>query len=115
MRLFAIIALLAFLGAACSSTGSKNSGNEVSDQVSISEKNLIHIHLDVSGMTCEGCEKAIVASIKKLDGIQEATASHTKEEAVVAYDSTKTDAQSITRAIEDAGYIVKGEAENTHQ
>ncbi len=114
MRLFAIIALLTILGTGCSSSGSKNSGSEASDQVSISKEHLSHVHLDVSGMTCEGCENAIVASINKLDGIQEATASHTNEEAVVVFDSTKTNSHAITHAIEDAGYSVKGEAAHAH-
>lgn len=113
MRIFAIIALLAFLGAACSSSGSKKSGNEGSDKVSISEEHLSHLQLDVSGMTCEGCEKAIVASIKKLDGIQEATASHTNEEAIIVFDSTKTNPHAIANAIVEAGYSLKGEAAQT--
>jgi len=114
MRIFAIITLLSFLGAACSSSGSKTSGNEGSQEVSISEEHLSHIHLDVSGMTCEGCENAIVASINKLDGIQEATASHTHEEAMIVFDSTITGLPAITQAIEDAGYKVGGKSAHPH-
>ena len=110
MRVFALVVIMAFLVSGCSSSGSKTSGKEGSDQVSVSDENLSLIHLDVSGMTCEGCEKAIVASINKLEGIQEATASHTQEEAVIMFDSTQTSIQDITHAIEDAGYKVGGKS-----
>jgi copper chaperone CopZ len=65
-------------------------------------------------MTCEGCENAIVASINKLDGIQEATASHTLEEAVIVFDSTKTTVREIAHAVEEAGYSVEGESAHPH-
>ena len=114
MRLFIIIALMTFLGAACSSSGSKKSTTEDSGQVSISEEHLSHVHLDVSGMTCEGCENAIVANIKKLDGIQEATASHTHAEAMIVFDTTLTSVHDISHAIEDAGYTVGGKSAHPH-
>jgi copper chaperone CopZ len=110
MRLFAILFCLALLGSACSSSGTKETGEADTDKVSISEENLTYLHLDVKGMTCEGCENAIVTSIKKLDGIQEASASHTDAEAMIVFDTTLTDVQAIAHAIENAGYTVEGQS-----
>lgn len=114
MRVLVIMICMAFITAGCSSSGSKSSEAEASDKVSTSVENLSHIHLDVSGMTCEGCENAIVASIKKLDGIQEASASHTNAEATIVFDSTLTTVHDISQAIEDAGYSVDGGATHSH-
>ena len=114
MRLIIILICLTLITAGCPSSGSKSSGDKTTDKVSISE-DLSQIHLDVSGMTCEGCENAIVASIKKLDGIQEASASHTNAEATIVFDSTLTTVSDITRAIVDAGYSVDEKAINKDQ
>ncbi len=114
MKVIVFLLGIAFLGTACSSSGSKTSSKETAAEVALSEENLAHINLDVKGMTCEGCENAITASINKLDGIQEATASHTKEEVVVVFDSTKTSQLAIEKAIADAGYSVAGESADPH-
>jgi copper chaperone CopZ len=100
---------MALLSAGCSSPGSKANQDESAGEISLAEENLTEIHLSVKGMTCEGCENAITASIGKLDGIREATASHTKEETIVVYDSSQTTMDDISRAIQAAGYTVEGE------
>ena len=105
---------MAFLLGACSGSGPKSPtapGTEKEVQKSLPEESLKLVHLDVKGMHCEGCEKAIVASICKLEGIQQASASYTAGEAVVSFDSTKTSLEDIFQAIADAGYSVEGEKE----
>jgi copper chaperone CopZ len=126
MRILIYLPVLAFLLGSCSGTGSRSAsgsgtgsgtvsstgkaaGTEYTAETAFPEENLKLVHLDVKGMTCEGCEKAIVGSICKLDGIQEASASHTAAEAIVKYDSTKTSMEAIQQAIADAGYSVAGE------
>jgi len=114
MKIFLIIFLIAILGTACSSSGSKSvgdesSGRETGIEANFSQENLKLVHLNVSGMTCEGCENAVVKSIENLDGIQEASASHTAEEAIVRFDSTKTSLDDISGAIANAGYQYGGE------
>ncbi len=59
-------------------------------------------------MTCEGCENAIMTSIKKLEGIQEVSASHTAGESVVQFDSSLVSSKLISEAISAAGYVVTG-------
>ena len=102
LYLFAIILLFA----SCSS-GSKKAGDP-SEAQSISSAHLTQVTFDVKGMTCEGCENAIMTSIKKLEGIQEVTASHTAGESVVMFDSTLVRPELISEAISGAGYEVTG-------
>ena len=114
MRPIALIIILAFLAGACSFSGSKSDRSaketeETSQAESIPEANLKLVHLEVKGMTCEGCENAVVKSISQLDGIQEASASHLAEEAIVQYDSTRVSMEAIAQAISDAGYSFEGE------
>ncbi len=109
MRISILLILIAFLAGGCSSSGSKTGsrGDKTTDtnlETGFPEENLKLVHLDVGGMTCEGSEKAIVTSISKLDGIQEATASHTAQEAVVRFYATRTNLEAIAQAIADAGY-----------
>lgn len=113
MRIIVFFLTFAFL-ASCSSSGNK-SGKTGTENVTteISSENLSQIEFHVTGMTCEGCEKAIVTSINKLGGIQEATASHTGEAVTVVYDSTLTNLRALSHAIEDAGYTVEGTTDNS--
>ena len=103
-----VIYLLAviLLSASCSS-GTKKA-EATSEVQTISAEHLIQVKFDVKGMTCEGCEKAIMTSIKKLEGIQEVSASHTAGESVVKFDSTLVKPGMISEAINSAGYEVTG-------
>lgn len=44
--------------------------------------------LSVEGMTCSGCEESVQTALTKLNGVTEATASHTDSTVVVSFDST---------------------------
>ena len=100
--LFPIVLIL--FAAGCGQSGEK--AEENSQEIEIAAENLVQVSLKVKGMTCEGCENAIVTSINKLEGIQEAAASHKEENAVVSFDSGKTDVEAISQAITSAGYEV---------
>jgi len=100
--LFAII----LMSASCSS-GTKKA-DSTSEIQAISTEHLTQVKFDVKGMTCEGCENAIMTSIQKLEGIQEVSASHKAGESVVKFDSTLVNYQLISEAISGAGYEVTG-------
>ena len=100
--LFAII----LLSVSCTS-GTKKA--EATGEVqSISSEHLTQVKFEIKGMTCEGCENAIMTNIKKLEGIQEVSASYTAGESVVKFDSTLVSSQLISEAISGAGYEVTG-------
>ena len=67
------------------------------------------VKLDVEGMSCTGCENTIKDAVSKVAGVTSVTASHTEGLAVVKYDTTKASLKSISDAITNAGYTVKGE------
>ena len=109
MKKFIIPILIILISGACSQSGKNTDEHNKGPRVEIAPENLMQLSFEVKGMTCEGCENAIVASISKLDGIQEAIASHTEESTVVSFDASKTDAEAIAQAISDAGYEVTGQ------
>lgn len=73
------------------------------DEMSM-ELNLQSIELGVEGMTCEGCENAVIGAIIKLDGVKTADASHLNKIASVTYDTTLVTIDQIRMAVEKSGY-----------
>lgn len=61
--------------------------------------------LDVSGMSCGGCEENVTDALESLDGVSSATANHGADEVRVEHDE-RTTVDAIGSAIEDAGYEV---------
>jgi mercuric ion transport protein len=106
-KLFVPIIVI-FFAAACSRTDKKTGESKEEAKIEIAAENLKQVTFEVKGMTCEGCENAIKASINKLEGIQEATASYTLKSTVVSFDAEKTTVEDISQAITDAGYEVTG-------
>ncbi len=94
------------LCASCSS--GTNKADATSETQAISLEHLTLVKFEVKGMTCEGCENAIVKSIQKLEGIQEVTASHTTGQSLVKFDSSLASPALISEAISNAGYEVTG-------
>jgi mercuric ion transport protein len=105
IKLFYSLAIILLLASCSSGTKKTEATGEVQE---ISTEHLTQVKFDIKGMTCEGCENAIMASIKKLEGIQEVTASHTAGESVVRFDSTLVSPLLISEAIAAAGYEVIG-------
>jgi copper chaperone len=60
--------------------------------------------LNVSGMTCGGCEHAIKRAVTRIDGVSDVTASHAEDRVTVDYDASKTTRVEIVEAIRKAGY-----------
>ncbi len=82
---------------------------EKSEKSDIATPKLAEISLHVKGMTCEGCENAIVLSLSKVEGVYESEASHVEELVIIRYDAALTNQDQITEAITRVGYEVVGE------
>lgn len=67
-----------------------------------------HIMLDVTGMTCKMCPKAVKKSISRVDGVEAVDVSLKDKKARVKYDADKTDVKEIIKAVEKVGYGAKG-------
>lgn len=62
--------------------------------------------LNVSGMSCSGCEQRIAKVLKQLDGVFKAEANYESGEVRIIFDISKTSEPSIRDAIAQAGYKV---------
>ncbi|KPU44221.1 copper-exporting P-type ATPase A [Oxobacter pfennigii] len=61
-------------------------------------------YLDITGMTCAACAKAVERASKKLEGVNDASVNIATEKLAVEYDENKVDLTDIIKAIEKAGY-----------
>jgi copper chaperone CopZ len=58
--------------------------------------------LQVKGMTCDGCERAIEHALAKVEGVRAVKADHAKGLVTVEGEAVELDA--LRAAVEDAGY-----------
>ncbi len=92
-----VFVLFAFFYACNNSSNEKNTSDEA---------NLIQVQFEVKGMTCSGCENAIINNVNEIDGVDLVEASHEAGQTTVTYDKNKTNIEEITLAIQDKGYEV---------
>ncbi|ELY66091.1 heavy-metal-associated domain-containing protein [Natronococcus jeotgali] len=59
--------------------------------------------LDVTGMSCSGCEETVTDALEALAGVSSATANHETDEVRVEH-GEETTVEGIRSTIEDAGY-----------
>ncbi|RKD76024.1 MULTISPECIES: copper chaperone CopZ [Sinobaca] len=62
--------------------------------------------LNVKGMSCEHCIKAVKSSVGDLSGVSAVDVDLKKGTVFVDYDETKTEHGDIVEAIDDQGYDV---------
>lgn len=68
--------------------------------------------LNIEGMTCAACSRAVERAVKKLDGIEEANVNLATEKLSVTFNADKVSIDKIKGSIEKAGYITKNEEVN---
>lgn len=74
------------------------------------------ITISVGGMSCAACSAAVERSIKRLDGIKEATVNIATNKAVVIYDSDIIKLSDIKNAIKKAGFkALETDSENSRE
>ncbi len=62
--------------------------------------------LNVNGMSCEHCVRAVKGAVSALPGVESVDVSLEKNLVTVGYDPSATTEQSIRAAIEGEGYTV---------
>ena len=60
--------------------------------------------LQIEGMHCASCVQAVEKSLKKLDGVGEASVNLSTESATVEFDPSQVDVERLRKAVSDAGY-----------
>ncbi len=69
-------------------------------------KQLQHLTLPITGMTCANCVSTVERNLKKLDGVDQVTVNLATERASLAYDPDRVDQRAILQRIERVGYGV---------
>jgi copper chaperone len=64
------------------------------------------ITLDVIGMSCQGCVGSVTRVLKATPGVETVDVKLVPGRADVTFDPSRTSADDLKRAIEDAGYGV---------
>ena len=82
-----------------------------SEATDIAPQNRIETVFLIEGMTCTGCENAIINRVSELDGVQTVNADWQAAQTQVVYDKTKVNEDLIVGAIMAAGYTVTGKLE----
>ena len=60
--------------------------------------------LNIEGMTCAACARAVERSAKKVEGVTEANVNFASEKLSLTYDDTKAKLEDVQRSVEKAGY-----------
>ena len=63
--------------------------------------------LNVAGMSCEHCKKAVEEALLTLDGVESASVDLNKNIVQVNYNTDNTDEKDLQEAITKAGYEVQ--------
>ncbi len=113
MKKISFLLILVLIVAACNNTANTDQTNtdqpntdntEATQQEAVIKVAIIN----VSGMSCGGCETTIADALNEIDGVTEAKASFTEQQAKVKFDSSKTGIEEFKAAIEGKGYTVEG-------
>ena len=62
--------------------------------------------LNVNGMNCAHCEKAVMDAVLTLDGVSEAKASAQEKKLTVVFDETKVTLDMVAAAVDEEGFEV---------
>ena len=65
---------------------------------------MIQIQLDIQGMSCASCARAVEKSVAALPGVLDASVNFAAENALIRYDESRTPVSRIKEAVTDAGY-----------
>ena len=65
------------------------------------------VEIDITGMTCAGCEEHVRMEIGKLSGITKLEVSYEKGNAIVSFDQAETDIEKIKSSVDNTGYKVE--------
>lgn len=67
--------------------------------------------LDIGGMSCTACAKAVERATKKLEGVTDSNVNYATEKLTIDFDAGKVSIEDIKNAVEKAGYSVEFKTE----
>lgn len=63
--------------------------------------------LNIEGMSCQGCVKSVHDAVLQVVGVQDCIVNLNNNHAIIKYDDTVSDVQTLQKVVEDAGFDVK--------
>lgn len=97
-----IAVFLLFLLVSCNSNNAKNE-----KIIYIKKRNIVKEKIQLSGLTCVGCEITIEEKLAKVEGVVTSKADYYKDIVMVEFDSTKTNLSSLVRLLYTTPYKPK--------
>jgi len=70
----------------------------------VDRSNVLKKSIHIEGMTCAACEATVAKVGGEVEGVINISVSTSLKQAIVEYDKTKTDIQTIVQAIDTTGY-----------
>ena len=67
----------------------------------------VEVVVDVDGMVCDACSKAVVDQLKRTDGVVGSACSYQTKTAVITFDARITDFETIQARLSAIGFPVK--------
>lgn len=103
--LFLLLAVISLY--ACNTTTNNTDQDQTSSEAVSPQEDIIEVAIiDVTGMHCGACEKAITSALTEMDGVSDAKVSLEDETATVTFSSSKVEIEEFKTAIEGKGYGV---------
>jgi len=99
-----LMVLLTIINVSVITSSCTSSDKKTEKVIVVKESDIVREKIGVNGMTCVGCEVTLEENISKIEGVVSVKASHTEKEAIIEFDSTKTDINTITKTIKESGY-----------
>jgi copper chaperone CopZ len=96
-----LLSLILILAVSCNSKATKQ-------EKSVDPATASFVEVNVTGMTCAGCENTVQTSVAKIEGVRSVKASAASGKAIVEYTSGVADTAMIRKAIVASGYGVTG-------
>ena len=92
--------------AAFISCQSGNKTNRDVNQPALEKAKLAEATVNISGMHCNNCVASVEKGVRELTGVESVVVSLNDSNAIVKFDTSKTDLIAIEQAIEKRGYSI---------
>lgn len=98
MRQIAALLLLVFWSGCCA---------ELEAEPAATRGERVEVVVDVDGMVCDACSKAVVDQLKRTDGVVGSACSYQTKTAVITFDAGITDFETIQARLTAIGFPVQ--------
>ena len=81
-----------------------SNSQDLSQNTMLQNDNIVKVEFEIEGMTCSGCEQHVTTALDKVDGVQASKVSYENANAIIKFDTTKTNTEKLKAAIDGTGY-----------